>query len=884
MDRTKRSNPKGFGDSDVPIGRIKPHNNKKKTVGSIILKVILSLVIFAFMLLFMAGSALAGLLGGSVFGLIRTTPVLEPSILKPTGLNSFVYDAEGNIIAELKREENRVWIDYDEIPRKLIDAFIAVEDKRFYEHNGIDIRRIGSAVISYIRHFFNPSVEIEGGSTITQQLIKNLTKNQEVTIKRKIQEQWQAIQLEKGLTKEDILTYYLNNVPMGGKFMGIETAAKGYFGKDVRELSLAECASLAGITNWPSKYMPISETNIKANLERTRMILGLMLEQGKISEAEYQEAMAETETMQFSYNPEAGKVTKTSNQSYFVDEVILAVKTELMKKYNYNEQAALDIIYNGGIHIYTTLEPKVQSALDEVFTNPEYFDYKNPRTDELPQAAMVVIEPATGYVRGLYGGRGEKKGSVFNRATQAQRSPGSAIKPILVYAPGIETRKITAATVVDDVPQYLNNKTPDKIWPKNVENKNFGLTGAREGLYRSRNVVATLLLKDYVGLDTSLDYLARVGIDRKDEKYLSIAMGGFNKGMTVLEMAGAYTVFANKGVYTEPIFFTEVKDANGNVILSKVPERQQVYSEQTTFIMVNILEDVVKKGTASTYGTVKYTETYTDQNGKQKERTVVIPSAGKTGTTDESKDKWYVGFTPYYVGATWYGYDKAVALTSEENYAAQKIWNAVMAKIHRDMQLQPKQFFDEVPPNIVTRTICIDSGKIATDLCKNDPRGSRVRTEYFIEGTEPSYSDVCTVHVSALACKDAKDALGRTLLATEYCPSTSVVQRVYIKRPVQYMPPYPNSPYPEDAVYELPEGEYCTIHGPHTHPVPPPATPSPSPSQPGGTPTPGSPQDGSGIQYPEDGGVNIPDEESPGSAPDGEDTGWRWPDWEDFWW
>jgi len=869
MNRINRPNAKGLGNSDVPIGRAKPHNKKKMTPGSIILKVVLSVVIFAIMLIFMVGSALAGLLGGSVYGLIRSTPILEPSILKPTGLNSFVYDSEGNIIAELKREENRVWIDYEDIPKILIDAYIAVEDKRFEEHNGIDLRRIGSAIISYARHFINPAVEIEGGSTITQQLIKNLTKNQEVTIKRKIQEQWQAVQLEKGLTKKEIMTYYLNNVPMGGNFIGIETAAKGYYGKDVRDLSLAECASLAGITNWPSKYMPTTESNIKANLERTRTILGLMLEQGKITQAEYDEAMSED--IKFKYNPEAGKVMQTSNQSYFVDEVIKAVKNEFMERYQYNEQAALDIIYNGGIHIYTTMQPKVQAALDEVFTNPEFFSEENPRTDELPQASMVVVEPVTGYVRGLYGGRGEKEGSVFNRATQAERSPGSVIKPILVYAPGIETRRITAATVVDDVPQYLNNKTPDKVWPKNIENKNFGLTAARDGLFRSRNVVAALIYKDYVGIDTGLDYLAQVGIDRKDEQYLSIAMGGFNKGMTTLEMASAFTVFANKGVYTEPIFFTEIKDANGQVILSVIPERRQVYSEQTVFIMDSMMQDVVKRGTATTYGTVKYTETYTDQNGKEKERTVVFPTAGKTGTSDESKDKWFVGFTPYYVGATWYGYDKAVSLTSGENFGAQKIWNAVMAKIHKDMNLEPAEFFNEVPPNIVTRTICMDSGKIATELCKADPRGSRVRTEYFIQGTEPSYSDVCTTHVAALACKDAKDAQGRMLLATEYCPHESVFERVYIKRPVQYMPPFPNSPYPEDVIYELPEGEYCTIHGPHSVIIPPVTEEDPY--------DPENPNDSSGIQYPGDEDVDIPDLENPGSIPDEED----YFNPEDFW-
>ena len=417
---------------------------------------------------------------------------------------------------------------------------------------------------------------------------------------------------------------------------------------------------------------------------------------------------------------------------------------------------------------------------------------------------------------------------------------------------------------------YLNNKTPDKVWPKNVENKTLVLRSPG-CLFRSRNVVAALIYKDYVGIDTGLDYLAQVGIDRKDEQYLSIAMGGFNKGMTTLEMASAFTVFANKGVYTEPIFFTEIKDANGQVILSVIPERRQVYSEQTVFIMVSMMQDVVKRGTATTYGTVKYTETYTDQNGKEKERTVVFPTAGKTGTSDESKDKWFVGFTPYYVGATWYGYDKAVSLTSGENFGAQKIWNAVMAKIHKDMNLEPAEFFNEVPPNIVTRTICMDSGKIATELCKADPRGSRVRTEYFIQGTEPSYSDVCTTHVAALACKDAKDAQGRMLLATEYCPHESVFERVYIKRPVQYMPPFPNSPYPEDVIYELPEGEYCTIHGPHSVIIPPVTEEDPY--------DPENPNDSSGIQYPGDEDVDIPDLENPGSIPDEED----YFNPEDFW-
>lgn len=492
-----------------------------------------------------------------------------------------------------------------------------------------------------------------------------------------------------------------------------------------------------------------------------------------------------------------------------------------MKKYQYNDQAALDIIYNGGLHIQATLQPKIQAIMDEVYNNPEFFSAKNTKAVGPPQSAMVIVDPTNGYVCALYGGNGSKEGSVFNRATQAERSPGSAIKPLLVYGPGIDSRKITAATMVDDVKQYLDVQHPNDVWPRNVENVNYGLTVVRDGLYHSRNVVATLILKNFLDINTCLDYLAKEGIDRKDEQYLSIAMGGFGKGVTPLEMAGAFTVFANKGVYTQPIFFTEIKDQNGQVILSMKPERRDVYSQQTVFIMDSMLEDVVHKGTAYPYGIIQYKEKYTDDKGKEKERNVVYTSAGKTGTSDKSIDKWYCGFTPQYVGVVWYGYDTQVALIKDENAAALKIWNAVMTKVYQELKPEKAEFFTETPPNIVTRNICMDSGKIATDLCKNDQRGSRVRTEYFIEGTEPSYGDVCTVHFSAKVCTESKDALGRPLLATANCPPTSVVDKVFIKRPVQYLPKFPEDKYPLDAIYELPEGEYCTIHGPQTGIIPP---------------------------------------------------------------
>jgi penicillin-binding protein 1A len=370
--------------------------------GRFLLKVFITALVIVICIFLAVGSAAAGLVGGGAYGILKTAPMLDAKVFKTIGFNSYVYDADGNVIAELKKEENRVWIDYEDIPKMLIDAYVAVEDKRFFEHDGIDFKRIGSAGLAYVKKMFGADVDIQGGSTITQQLIKNLTKKDQVTIPRKLLEQWQAMELEKVLTKEEILTYYLNNVPMGGNFYGIETAAKGYYGKDVRDLSLAECASLAGITNWPTKYMPIDEDNVEANVTRTKMILGLMLEQGKISQSEYDEAVSEK--IVFNYNPEAGKVTKTSNQSYFVDEAIKSVKDYLIKIYGYTDQAASDLIYNAGLHIYTTMKPNVQKALDDVFKDPKYFDAENRYTDEAPQAAMVVMDK-DGFVRGLYGGQ-----------------------------------------------------------------------------------------------------------------------------------------------------------------------------------------------------------------------------------------------------------------------------------------------------------------------------------------------------------------------------------------------------------------------------------------------------------------------------------------------
>lgn len=767
----------------------------------------LKLILIAIILIGFIGG---GLGAGLVYGYIQTTPELNAADLQITTYNTFIYDTEGKVLDELKRNENRVWIDYVEIPENLINAFIAVEDKRFWEHKGVDFRRFMGAVIETIKAKLNDDDYLQGGSTITQQMVKNLTGNMDITIKRKIQEQWQALKLERGgLSKEDILTRYLNTIPFGGTIYGIETAAQAYYGKDVRNLSLAECASLAGITNWPSKYVPSNEDNELANLERTHMILGLMLEQGKITQEEYDQAMQQE--IQFTYKPGAGKVTQTGIHSYFVDEVIKQVIKDLSEQKGISTQTAEDMVYNSGLQIYTTMDPKVQKALDEVYVDETYFPSINEaarRREEIPQSAMVVLDPSTGAVRGLYGGYGKKEGSVFNRATQMQRSPGSSIKPLLVYAPGIETGRITTATIVDDVPQHMRlndlsipEKERQQIYPRNVERVNYGLTTVHNGLVHSRNVVAALLLRDFTTFQVGLTYLEKVNLPRwEDEGKVSIAMGGFTNRMSPLEMASAYTVFAYKGVYWEPYYYTSIEDYDGNVILEKKPNGTKVYSEQTSFIMNDMMQDVVRKGTGS--GTLVY-----NKDGE------VIPTAGKTGTSDANIDKWFCGTTPYYVAATWYGYDNRqvpISITSAETNNAKKIWHAVMTKIHED--LEPTSFFSSTPAKIVTRKICMDSGKLATALCEQDPRGSRVSEEYFIDGTEPEYGETCDVHYKAEICTTCKDEFGRPVLANEYCPKETVKEQVFIRRPKEYKPMFPSDPYPEDWKYEIYEGEYCTVH------------------------------------------------------------------------
>ena len=700
------------------------------------------------------------------------------------GFTSSVYDCNGNFVMSLKGDKNREMVDIKEVPQYLKDAFVAIEDKRFYTHNGIDLKRIAGAVINYIK----PSGSTYGGSTITQQVVKNVTGENEHSVKRKIQEQWRAIELEKNLTKEEILEVYMNLIYMGENCYGVGSASRMYFGKPVSELTLAQSACLAGITNLPNAYDPFTPNGKENNLRRQKIILAEMLDSNFITREEYEQAINED----VKFAEKNNNIFNKDVQPYFVDQLILDLKNDLIKK-GYSEDMAIKTIYNNGLKIYTTIDIDVQNSIDKVFENIDNFPIVSEKKGR-PQAAMVILDAKTGEIRGLSGGVGKKEGVPFNRAssTLMQRQPGSTFKPVAVYGPAINERIITPATIIDDVPVYMMGLS-NGLYPQNYERTCSGLTPIREGVRRSVNIVAARVWQEHLGVDLSLNYLKKVNIDRPNERYLSISLGGLNKGVNPLQMAAAYVPFVSCGNYYEPTTYTKVCDRDDNIILQSKVKQRNVYDEASAYVMTNILEEVPRRGTAYPNGLI--------QGGK-------IASAGKTGTTSDNKDKWYVGYTPYYVAATWYGYDKCSTLSYTEYGKALKLWNMVMEDVHKD--LEPREF-DRPEMGIVEVEVCKCSGKRPTDLCYKDPRGSMVYKEIFVEGTEPKEDECCEVHVCHEICTESKDIQGRDVLATDLCPVNSILKKVYIRRIEPYIPKKAGEPYPKDRIYEEPTN-VCNKH------------------------------------------------------------------------
>ena len=557
-------------------------------------------------------------------------------------------------LVTLTGTEKRIWVDYEKIPPYMEKAVVAIEDKRFYEHKGVDWYRTAGAFAEMFGH----TSDTMGGSTITQQLIKNLTGRNEVTVQRKLAEIFSALELEKKYDKQEIIEWYLNAVYFGEGCWGVQTAAQTYFGKDVSELSLAECAAIVGITNKPTKYDPFYD--LSANKWRQETILREMYEQGYITYDEYKAAVEEP--LNFVYRE---NTTYTQEIYTYYEEVVIAdVITDLMEQKGISKEAARHLVYNGGYQIFCCLDENIQSYIDNVYENIDNIP-RTYGTDKQLQSAIVVMDPYTGEIKGLSGGVGKKTQNFpLNRATGSQRPPGSAIKPISAYGPAVELLGLTPNTLVNDSSDmYLSGTS---WYPHNDSWENYGIITIYEALQYSLNTVSAQIV-DKLGPETCYNFLReRLGVTSlvpDDASYAPMALGQLTNGITVREMAQAYCAFVNDGIFTYARTYTRITDSNGNIVIDNTPRTIVAFRPNTAYVMTYMMQNAVESGTGS--------NAYLG----------IMPVAGKTGTSGENKDRWFVGCTPYYVAAVWTGYDIPETINVWGNPAA-RIWHDVMYPVH----------------------------------------------------------------------------------------------------------------------------------------------------------------------------------------------------------
>jgi penicillin-binding protein 1A len=674
--------------------------------------------------------------------------------------------------------ENRMWVSYQNIPSNLWQAFVSIEDKRFWENNGVDFIRTASAAVNY---FFQGS-DSYGASTITQQLIKTVTGDDDVTIQRKIQEIMRAIKLNDKKDKTEILEMYLNLIYLSHGCYGVQAAAYTYFGKDVSNLTLIECAAIAAITQKPTKWDPIQ--NPDNNKLRRDLILKEMLDQGYITQSEFNNAYDKDLVLNIQSNTDTSSVSSASDvNSWYTDAVINQAIDLLVEKKGYTRDVASRLIYTAGYQIYTAMDPFVQSTLDKYFADDANFLAVDTSPIQ-PEASMVIMDPQTGDVLGIAGGRGVKKGNrIFSYATDAKRSPGSSIKPLSVYGPALEYGIINYGSVFDDTPFNFGDPVYDPKtgaltgysnphgYPSNYPDTYKGLTTVNDAIRRSVNAISLRVL-DKLTLATSFDFVKnKLHIDSlieskqlpggttiTDKDYSALGLGGMNYGVTVLEMTAAYSIFDNKGVYNKPRIVLKILDSENNVIINNDPVSSIVMSDQNASIMTKMMQNVVESGTAAAI----------TLDSK-------INVAGKTGTTTDDNDRWFMGYTPYYVGGVWFGYETPRSLSSfsATKSPALTVWDDVMTILHDKIIADAtssgygiKSFV--LAEGVYTATYCMDSGKLITDACRADPRGSREETGYFTAATAPK--EKCDVHVLVEYDKTAEG------VACGECPKENLVK------------------------------------------------------------------------------------------------------------
>lgn len=703
----KKERQHGVKPDATPKKKLKKKGKARKVIGRIFIALIILVAL------------IVSVLAGTLVGYIDNTMdlIAEEYNLDFTSIIYYVDSETGEVreLDRLHRNENRVWVDIDKVPENLVNAFIAIEDERFLEHRGVDLKRTFGAFLQWVQ-----GKDSYGGSTITQQLIKNITGDDDRSVTRKVQEIVRAFNLERKMSKDQIIEMYMNTIYFGAGCHGIQTAANYYFSKDVKDLTLDECASLAGIVKAPTTYNPA--TNYENNKARQKVVLGKMAKLGFISQKEC-DAAKEREIQ-----VNIGTV-QTENeqhiQSYFVDAVIEDVVEDLMEQEGLTEGEATNRLYTGGFKIYSTMDPKVQNAIDKVYNDKSNFPGG-------VQSAMVVIDPYTGHIKGMAGGVGAKDvNRGFNMATQAKRQPGSSIKPLAVYGPAVEYNVITPATVVNDKKLTIGNWSP-----KNSGGGHKGKMTARRFLEMSQNVPAVKIMQELTP-EKSFDFLTNnlgistlvAGETRNGElitdKSLSLALGGVTDGVTVEEMTAAYAVFVNAGQYNKPRTYSKVIDANGRVVLENKVENKRAMSAQSAYIMQNMLTGVIKNGTGTSASLGN------------------IYAGGKTGTTNSNKDRWFMGFTPNYVGGVWMGHEIPKPMSGSNLCTG--IWRRVMLEIHEGETIKtiPE------PDGLVKRNVCQLTGRVASGIC------GTTRVEYFKEGTQPT--KYCSSHAGAGVPSDDDD-------------------------------------------------------------------------------------------------------------------------------
>ena len=771
----------------------------------------------ALLILVLCLCLLGAAMGFGMFrGILDSAPDIDTIHIGPSAYASKVLDTDGNITATLVTAgSNRERVSYEQLPKDLINAFVAIEDERFWQHNGIDLKSILRAV----RGVVSDDDSAGGGSTITQQLIKNnvfgggLHEGKFERYVRKFQEQYLALEIENqpGLSKEEIkqsiITEYLNTINLGSNTLGVKVAARRYFNKEVSDLTLSECAVIASITKNPSGLNPI--THPERNAERRAQVLKNMLEQGYIDQAQYDEARADDVYARIQ-DVNVQKEAENEPYSYFVDELTAQVIQELQDRLGYTKDKATDLLYSGGLTIYSTQDPSLQTIVDEEVNNPDNYDtakhsvtwrytlkhddgsivnysekdlirwmkevkgisfnglfssedsaksYVEQYKAELirdtdkelgeqffttlePQVSFVLMDPHTGQVKAISGGRGEKRYSLsLNRATGTLRQPGSTFKLITSFAPAIDLYGATLATPFYDTAYTLGNKTF-----KNWYSSGFlGYQTIRDGIIYSLNIIAVRCLMEQLNPHEGRLYAENLGITSllDSDENPALALGGITNGVTNLELTQAFATIANGGQFNKAKFFTKILDQEGNVLIDTSEDQpRQAMKATTAFLLTDAMKQSMLPNRAYAASVnVNSTSTRAHFDG--------MSLAGKSGTTTKDVDIWFVGYSPYYVGGIWGGCDENQPLidkaSGEYNGGAgfhKDIWRKIMSRVHEGL---PDIGFTQ-PDGIVQAQVCRKSGKLPTSGCYADYRGSSVITEYFAEGTVPTTN--CDRHTS----------------------------------------------------------------------------------------------------------------------------------------